>query len=83
MIRLNRYISNAGICSRRKADELISAGVISVNGEVVSELGYKIDPNKDAVRYNGELLKRETRRTVLRCTHKSDANKNRTGRERC
>ena len=65
LIRLNRYISNAGICSRRKADELISAGVISVNGEVVSELGYKIDPNKDAVRYNGELLKREKMVYVL------------------
>src|SRR5690606_1717848 len=43
LIRLNRYISNAGICSRRKADELIAAGVVSVNGEVVSELGHKID----------------------------------------
>ncbi|MBV8389697.1 MAG: rRNA pseudouridine synthase [Mucilaginibacter sp.] len=65
LVRLNRYISNAGICSRRKADELISAGVISVNGEVVSELGYKIDPNKDSVRYNGELLKREKMVYVL------------------
>ncbi len=65
LIRLNRYISNAGICSRRKADELISAGVVSVNGEVVSELGYKIDPFKDAVRYNGELLKREKMVYVL------------------
>jgi 23S rRNA pseudouridine2605 synthase len=65
LIRLNRYISNAGICSRRKADELIIAGVISVNGEVVSELGYKIDPAKDSVRYNGELLKREKMVYVL------------------
>jgi 23S rRNA pseudouridine2605 synthase len=65
LIRLNRYISNAGICSRRKADELISAGVVSVNGEVVSELGHKIDPTKDAVRYNGELLKREKMVYVL------------------
>jgi 23S rRNA pseudouridine2605 synthase len=65
LIRLNRYISNAGICSRRKADELIAAGVISVNGEVVSELGHKVDPFKDAVRYNGELLKREKMVYVL------------------
>lgn len=64
-IRLNRYISNAGICSRRKADELIEAGVVSVNGEVVSELGYKVDPLKDQVRYNGELLKREKKVYVL------------------
>jgi 23S rRNA pseudouridine2605 synthase len=65
LIRLNRYISNAGICSRRKADELISAGVVSVNGVVISELGHKIDPMKDAVRYNGELLKREKMVYVL------------------
>ena len=65
LIRLNRYISNAGICSRRKADELIEAGVISVNGEVISELGHKVDPMKDAIRYNGELLKREKMVYVL------------------
>ncbi|MFD0794820.1 pseudouridine synthase [Mucilaginibacter litoreus] len=65
LIRLNRYIANAGICSRRKADELIAAGVISVNGEVVSELGHKVDPFKDVVRYNGEPLKREKMVYVL------------------
>jgi len=59
LIRLNRYIANAGVCSRRKADELIEAGVITVNGEVVTELGSKVDPAKDDVRYNGERLKRE------------------------
>ena len=64
-IRLNRYIANAGICSRRKADELIEAGVVSVNGEVVSELGAKIDPIKDVIRYNGETLKREKMIYVL------------------
>ncbi|HZY38092.1 MAG TPA: pseudouridine synthase [Mucilaginibacter sp.] len=65
LIRLNRYISNAGICSRRKADELITAGVVSVNGEVVSELGHKVDPHKDVIRYNGETLKREKMVYVL------------------
>jgi len=65
LIRLNRYISNAGICSRRKADDLIAAGVISVNGEAVTELGHKVDPMKDAIRYNGELLKREKNVYVL------------------
>jgi 23S rRNA pseudouridine2605 synthase len=65
LIRLNRYISNAGICSRRKADDLISAGVVSVNGEVISELGHKVDPQKDVVRYNGEMLKREKMVYVL------------------
>ena len=65
LIRLNRYISNSGICSRRKADELIEAGVISVNGEVVTELGTKVDPAKDEVRYNNERLKREKMVYVL------------------
>src|SRR5690606_6875053 len=65
LIRLNRYISNAGICSRRKADELITAGVISVNGEIVTALGTKVDPAKDEIRYNNERLKREKMVYVL------------------
>ncbi|RYY36248.1 MAG: pseudouridine synthase [Sphingobacteriaceae bacterium] len=65
LIRLNRYIANAGICSRRKADELIEAGVVSVNDVVISELGYKVDPAKDVIRYNGETLKREKMVYVL------------------
>ncbi len=65
LIRLNRYISNAGICSRRKADELIAAGVVAVNGVVISELGHKVDPQKDEIKYNGETLKREKMVYVL------------------
>jgi 23S rRNA pseudouridine2605 synthase len=65
LIRLNRYIANAGICSRRKADELIIAGVVSVNGEVINELGTKVDPMRDEIRYNGETLKREKNVYVL------------------
>lgn len=65
LIRLNRFIANAGICSRRKADELIAAGVVSVNGEPVTELGFKVDPAKDSIRYNGETLKREKMVYVL------------------
>lgn len=64
-IRLNRYIANSGVCSRRKADELIEAGVVSVNGEVVTTLGTKVDPTKDEIRYNGERLKREKMVYVL------------------
>lgn len=64
-MRLNRYIANAGVCSRRKADELITAGVVTVNGEVVTSLGSKVDPAKDDVRYNGERLKREKMVYVL------------------
>ena len=63
-IRLNRYISMAGICSRREADEMIVAGVVSVNGNVVTELGSKVEPGDD-VRYNGERLKNETHRYIL------------------
>ncbi|MFD2863540.1 pseudouridine synthase [Mucilaginibacter antarcticus] len=65
LIRLNRYIANAGICSRRKADELIIAGVVSVNGVVINELGHKVDPMRDEIRYNGETLKREKSVYVL------------------
>jgi len=65
LIRLNRYIANSGVCSRRKADELIAAGVVSVNGEAVTELGAKVDPAKDDVKYNGERLKREKMVYVL------------------
>ncbi|UYZ58406.1 pseudouridine synthase [Hymenobacter latericus] len=57
-VRLNRYIANAGICSRREADQLIEAGEIRVNGEVVTELGYKVKPS-DTVHYGKTNLKRE------------------------
>ncbi len=57
-IRLNKFIANAGLCSRREADEMISAGVVSVNGVIVTELGYKANPT-DEIRYNGEIIKTE------------------------
>ena len=63
-IRLNRYISMAGICSRREADEMILAGVVSVNGVVITELGTKVEAGDD-IRYNGERLKNETHRYIL------------------
>ncbi len=56
--RLNKYIANAGVCSRREADELIAAGVVSVNGEIITEMGYKVMPG-DIVKYNNESLKSE------------------------
>jgi 23S rRNA pseudouridine2605 synthase len=56
--RLNRYIANAGICSRREADSLIAAGEIKVNGEVITEMGYKVKPN-DTVQYGKTNLNRE------------------------
>jgi len=55
MIRLNRYIANSGVCSRRDADKLISSGKIMVNKQVVNSLGFKISDN-DVVEYNGDVL---------------------------
>ena len=57
-IRLNKYIANAGVCSRREADTLIEAGAISVNGTVVTELGFKVMPT-DEVRFGDTVLQRE------------------------
>ena len=57
-LRLNRYIANAGVCSRREADSLIAAGEIKVNGEVVTEMGYKVQPT-DTVQYGKTNLNRE------------------------
>ena len=53
--RLNRYLSNAGICARRKADEHIANGEVQVNGNVVTEMGYKVKP-EDEVRFRGEVI---------------------------
>ena len=60
-IRLNKYIANSGVCSRREADNLILAGVVTVNGEVVTELGTKVNINTDDIRFNGERLKGEAK----------------------
>ena len=49
LVRLNKFLSMAGFSSRRKADELITEGLITVNGEVVMDLGHKIDPKNDIV----------------------------------
>jgi 23S rRNA pseudouridine2605 synthase len=57
-IRLNKYISNAGICSRREADELIESGVVQVNGKIITEMGYKVKPT-DVIKYGGQTLKKE------------------------
>ena len=63
-IRLNRYIAQAGICSRREADTLILSGVIQVNGKVVTELGFKIKP-KDQVKYGDQRLNHEKKIYLL------------------
>ncbi len=61
---MNRYIANAGICSRRDADELIQSGQIKVNGQVVREMGLKVGP-RDRVMYKGKTLRPEKTQYVL------------------
>jgi len=63
-IRLNKYLANAGICSRREADVLIATGVVTINGVTITELGYKIKPD-DVVQYDGETINAEKKRYVL------------------
>ena len=60
-IRLNKFIANSGVCSRREADTMIQAGVVTVNGEVVTELGTKVNVLKDVVKFNGETLRGEAK----------------------
>jgi 23S rRNA pseudouridine2605 synthase len=63
-IRLNRYLASAGICSRREADEYIKAGLVTVNGQLVTEMGVRIKPG-DEVKYNGEALREEKKVYIL------------------
>jgi 23S rRNA pseudouridine2605 synthase len=59
VVRLNKFIANSGVCSRREADTLIQSGVVTVNGEVVTELGTKVNILNDDIRFNGQRLKGE------------------------
>ncbi len=63
-IRLNKYLANAGICSRREADDFIQAGVITVNGQVVDNLGAKVLPT-DEVRFHDQPVRRERKVYIL------------------
>lgn len=63
-VRLNKFIANAGICSRREADVLIASGVVEVNGKIVTEMGVKVKPD-DVVKYDGATIKTEKKQYVL------------------
>ena len=63
-IRLNKYIANSGICSRREADMYIQVGSVSVNGTVVSEMGFKVKPS-DEVKFDGRKISPEAKKYVL------------------
>ena len=60
-IRLQKFLSNSGVCSRRNAENLIINGKISVNGKIVTELGTKVNPEKDEVYYDGKKVKLESK----------------------
>lgn len=55
-IRLQKYLADCGIASRRKSEELIKQGQVKVNGKTITELGTKVIPNKDSVEYNGKKI---------------------------
>ena len=63
-VRLNKYIANSGICSRREADENIAIGLVTVNGKVVTEMGYKVQLS-DEVRFDGRRINPEPKTYVL------------------
>ncbi len=63
-IRLNKYIANAGICSRREADEMIKLGIVTVNGKIVQEVGTKVELS-DVVTYDGATIRPEKKQYIL------------------
>ena len=64
-VRLNKFIASNGILSRRKIDELIMQGRVSVNGSEINELGYKIDPERDKVTVDGETVRTNTKKIYI------------------
>ncbi|HRB67890.1 MAG: rRNA pseudouridine synthase [Chitinophagales bacterium] len=62
--RLNKFISNAGVCSRRQADEYIKAGYVTVNDEVVIEMGYKVKPN-DTIKFKNKKVQNDKKVYIL------------------
>ena len=64
-VRLQKFLAEAGIASRRKSEELILAGKVMVNGNVVTELGTKVDPSKDKVTYNGKIVENSEEKVYI------------------
>ena len=63
--RLQKFLANSGIASRRKCEEYILQGKVSVNGKIVDELGTKINPDKDVVKYNVKLVKKTDKKVYI------------------
>jgi 23S rRNA pseudouridine2605 synthase len=64
LIRLNKYLANSGVCSRREADTYIAAGNVTVNDKTITEMGYKVTRN-DTVRFDGRILNPEKKEYIL------------------
>jgi 23S rRNA pseudouridine2605 synthase len=64
-VRLNKYIAESGVCSRRKADELITSGQVIINGKKTFELGVKVDPARDRVTVQGRPIKQEEEKVYI------------------
>ncbi len=64
-IRLQKYLADCGVASRRKAEELILKGLVKVNGKVITELGTKVNDARDKVEFNGEILKVKNRKIYI------------------
>lgn len=65
MIRLNKYIAECGICSRREADKLIESGKVKLNDILVKDLGIKLEENKDKVEVNGKVISKEEKKVYI------------------
>jgi len=65
LVRLNKFLANAGIASRRAVEQFILAGNVSVNGEIIRELGTKVDPEKDEVEYRGKKVEGSDEKTLI------------------
>jgi len=63
-IRLNRYLANSGVCTRREADKLIAKGLVEVDGKIIKEMGYKVQP-KQKVSYLGEVQNPDSKKYIL------------------
>lgn len=64
LVRLNKFIASNGISSRRKVDEFITQGRVTVNGNTVTELGYRINPETDRIQLDGENVRASTKKYI-------------------
>ncbi len=72
-IRIQKFLSEAGICSRRSAEKWLLQGRITVNGEVLSQVGVRVDPEEDTIEVDGNLIKKTERETVVIALYKPPA----------